>query len=228
MVTIIPAVLQLQRENLESEIERLSMISPFLHIDVTGALVDGPDVAFDEKELSEMLSNDIFGLQYQVHLMLTQEELRQWLPVLVEIDTVSTMIVHHEIGSSEVLSIAEMVRSANKSIIVAINPETSIEVIDEYIGQVDGVMVMAVVPGAQGKPFEPETFDRVAEVHRKFPQLSIIVDGAVSLEDERAQKLAKAGAEVLVVGSKIRDARDPQAMYDAFTAAVNASTNRSE
>ncbi|MBI5134842.1 hypothetical protein HZA86_01225 [Candidatus Uhrbacteria bacterium] len=221
MVTIIPAVLQLNKETLESEIERMSMISPFLHIDVTGALVDGEAVTFDAGALEEVLSNDILGLQYQVHFMLTPDELRQWIPPLLDCDTVSAMIIHHEIGSAEVLSFAEMVRSNNKSVIVAINPDTAVDVVDEYIGQVDGVMVMGVVPGAQGNPFEASTFDRVAELHRKFPQLSITVDGAVSLEDERAQKLAKSGAESLVVGSKIRDARDPQAVYDAFAAAVN-------
>ncbi len=221
MVTIIPAVLQLQRQALEQEIERMGKVSPFLHIDVTGSLVDAEPAAFSVNDLSEVLSNDILGLQYQVHLMLTQEELKEWLPEIIEIDTVSTIIIHHEVGLEEVLFYAQMIRSANKSVIVALNPDAPLDAVDDYLGKVDGIMIMGVVPGQQGSPFEPETIDRVAHLHQQYPQLNIVVDGAVSLEDQRAQKIVKAGADTLVVGSKIRDAHDPQAVFDAFTAAVN-------
>ncbi len=220
MVTIIPAVLQLQRQALEQEIERMGTVSPFLHIDVTGSLVDAEPVAFEPSDFVDVLSNDILGLQYQVHLMLTQEELKEWLPEIITIDTVSAIIIHHEIGQ-EVLYYAQMVRSANKSVIVALNPDSPLDAVDDYLGKVDGIMIMGVVPGEQGKPFEPATIDRVAYLHQHYPQLNIIVDGAVSLEEGRAQKIAKAGADTLVVGSKIRDAHDPLAVYDAFTAAVN-------
>lgn len=220
MVSIIPAILQLQRDDLEGEIRRLSMISPFLHIDVTGALVDAPAVVFSPNDLAEVLNDESLGVQYQIHLMVSHDELEQWLNALASVETVSAVIIHHEIGSGTLLFCQE-IRSANQAAIVAINPDTPLDVVDGYVGMADGILVMGVVPGAQGKAFEPETLSRIAHLHKKYPQLTIMTDGAVSLEDQRAQALVSAGATTLVVGSQIRDAHDPQAVYDAFTAAVN-------
>jgi len=220
MVTIIPAILQLTREGLESEIQRLGALSPFLHVDVTGALVEADTMALTPRDVAEVLDADTMGVQFNLHLMLTNEELKQWITPLVDVEQVASVVIHHEIGDG-VLEHAQTIRSAGKSALVALNPETPLDVVDGYASSIDGVVVMGVVPGAQGKPFEKDTFDRVKTLRKKYPKMMIVVDGAVSLEDKRAQQLAQAGADTLIVGSKIRDAHDPQAVFDAFTAAVN-------
>ncbi len=220
MVTVIPAILQLSRSGLESEIQRLGMLSPFLHVDVTGALVDAPPMALSPRDVAEVLEADTMGVQFNLHLMLTNDELQEWIPPLVGVEQVASVVIHHEIGEGLLLH-AQTIRAAGKSAIVAVNPGTPIEAVDSYAGQIDGVVVMGVVPGAQGKPFEVDTFDRVKILRKKYPKMMIVVDGAVSLEDKRAQLLAQAGADTLIVGSKIRDAHDPRAVFDAFTAAVN-------
>jgi len=220
MVTVIPAILQLSRSGLESEIQRLGMLSPFLHVDVTGALVDAPSMALTPRDVAEVLEADTMGVQFNLHLMLSSEELNVWIPPLVGIEQVALVVIHHEIGDG-VLVHARTIRAAGKSALVAINPGTPLEVVDAYAAHIDGVVVMGVVPGAQGNPFESDTFDRVKALRKKYPKMMIVVDGAVSLEDKRAQQLVAAGADTLIVGSKIRDAHDPQAVFDAFTMAVN-------
>jgi len=95
--------------------------------------------------------------------MLSHDELERWLSALAPVETVNSVIIHHEIGSGVLLFCRE-IRSANKAAIVAINPDTPLDAVDGYVGMADGILVMGVVPGAQGKSSDPETVGRIAQI----------------------------------------------------------------
>jgi ribulose-phosphate 3-epimerase len=89
---------------------------------------------------------------------------------------------------------------------VAINPSTSLHMVEEILGDVGMVLVMSVNPGFGGQKFIPGALDKIRRLralgdthgHRA---LDIEVDGGVS--DQNARALIEAGANVLVAGSYV-------------------------
>ena len=65
---------------------------------------------------------------------------------------------------------------------VAVKPNTSIKVIEEYISEADMVLVMTVEPGYGGQKFISSMMDKVRFLRQSHPDLDIEVDGGVNLE----------------------------------------------
>jgi ribulose-phosphate 3-epimerase len=95
---------------------------------------------------------------------------------------------------------------------VALNPATPLVALDEILPELDYVLVMSVNPGFGGQTFLPGSFDklrrlRAALVSRGLsPQVE--VDGGVDVTNIRSVK--EAGAEVIVAGSAVFGAGDPE------------------
>lgn len=87
---------------------------------------------------------------------------------------------------------------------IAINPETDFHVLDSYLDDLDGILVMTVHPGFAGKKLIPETIDKVKELREYLKSIGkeymdIEVDGNISIEN--ARKLYNVGANIFVSGS---------------------------
>lgn len=91
---------------------------------------------------------------------------------------------------------------------VALNPATPVETLVDILDALDMVLVMSVNPGFGGQKFIPRAADKVRRLRRLAPDLLIEVDGGVNAETGRA--LAEAGADVLVAGSYVFGAEDPE------------------
>jgi ribulose-phosphate 3-epimerase len=82
------------------------------------------------------------------------------------------------------------------------------------IDQVDMVLLMSVFAGYGGQKFMEETYARIDElkalIDSKNPDCLIEIDGGVNLEN--APKLFRHGANVLVAGSTVFNAPDPEKM----------------
>ncbi len=84
---------------------------------------------------------------------------------------------------------------------LAINPETSLETIDNFIKQLDLVLIMTVNPGFGGQEFLNESVDKIKQLREKYKDVNIEVDGGINLET--APKVIKAGVNILAVGTAI-------------------------
>tara|TARA_A100001011_G_C13843362_1_gene647903 strand:- start:133 stop:606 length:474 start_codon:yes stop_codon:yes gene_type:complete len=86
---------------------------------------------------------------------------------------------------------------------LSIKPETSISEIEDYMDQVDLILVMSVNPGFGGQKFIPSTIEKIKNLKSLIGSRSIFlqVDGGV--DNKIAPKLVNAGANVLVAGSYI-------------------------
>ena len=102
------------------------------------------------------------------------------------------------------------IRSFGVAAGVAVNPATSLHAIEPILEYVDLVLVMSVNPGFGGQSFIETTHDRLREIRRMRENTSnsflIEVDGGVNLDN--IDKVAKAGADVLVAGSAVFKARN--------------------
>ncbi len=86
---------------------------------------------------------------------------------------------------------------------IAINPNTDFHVLDDYLDDIDGILVMTVNPGFAGKRIVKSTINKVLSLKKYLDEkglnIDIEVDGNISLEN--AEILYKNGANVFVAGS---------------------------
>jgi ribulose-phosphate 3-epimerase len=95
---------------------------------------------------------------------------------------------------------------------VAINPHTSVELLADILCDIDLVCVMSVNPGFGGQKFIESTYHRVLKLKNMIIQQAtntqIEIDGGVTLANAKA--LIEAGADVLVAGSFVFGAENPE------------------
>ena len=95
---------------------------------------------------------------------------------------------------------------------VTLNPSTPVSMLEDIIGDVEMVLLMSVNPGFGGQKFIENTIDKVKRLRQlitdKGCQTLIEVDGGV--QGETAPRLVAAGVDVLVSGSYVFGAKDPE------------------
>lgn len=87
---------------------------------------------------------------------------------------------------------------------VALNPATSLQVLEYLLPDTDMVLIMTVNPGFAGQKLFPQIIDKIERcrdfLDRKgYPEVEIEVDGNVSFEN--AERMKAAGANIFVSGS---------------------------
>lgn len=84
---------------------------------------------------------------------------------------------------------------------IAINPDTSFDTVKELLPLVDYVLVMTVVPGDSGKPYQDYVTGKIETLVKNKKQFGykLMVDGAIS--PDKIQKLSKLGVDGFIVGT---------------------------
>ena len=101
---------------------------------------------------------------------------------------------------------------------LAINPETKLYQIALFIKRVDMIQLMGVHPGAQGRPFEYETLEKVKELKKLTQSVIISVDGGAKLGI--ARQLTEAGADWIIAGSAIAKSQHPKETIEELVADI--------
>lgn len=131
------------------------------------------------------------------------------------------------IGHIEAFGSAEKARDAfkmwklsgAKEVGVAVLVNTSCDALAPYAGLCDVIMVMTIGKlGAQGSPFEPRAIERVATLRKRYPDITIEVDGGVAASN--IASLAEAGATRFAVGSALWKSSNPEKTYASLKAAA--------
>lgn len=109
---------------------------------------------------------------------------------------------------------------------VAVNPATSLQNIEPVLDLVDLVLVMSVNPGFGGQDFIPKTYERLGKMaalrsEGNFNYL-VSVDGGVNLNN--IEKVARAGADVLVAGSAVFKAQNIPKRIEELQKKANAGS----
>jgi ribulose-phosphate 3-epimerase len=94
---------------------------------------------------------------------------------------------------------------------VALNPHSSVDLLEDLIQDIDLVLIMSVNPGFGGQSFIENTFAKVkklkALITKKNATTIIEVDGGVT--SKNAKQLVEAGADALVAGSFVFSSQNP-------------------
>lgn len=161
-------------------------------------------------------------LPLDCHLMVTDPE--RFLPAFIKAGA-SSITVHQE-ACTHLHRVLGMIREAGLKSGVALNPATSIDTLDEVLGQLDIVLVMSVNPGFSGQAFIPESTAKVQRLARRARErklsFEIQVDGGVS--PATIGELSAAGARSFVAGSAVFGTRDPRSAIAELKSVGEAAT----
>lgn len=110
---------------------------------------------------------------------------------------------------------------------IAIGVDTGASLIKPYLEYIDTIQCMGIAQvGFQGQPFDPRVIDQIKRVRVLYPDKTIAVDGAVSLDN--AAVLVQAGATELVVGSMIFQSEHPHGTILELKQLCHQATSISE
>jgi ribulose-phosphate 3-epimerase len=105
----------------------------------------------------------------------------------------------------------QLIRSLGMKAGVAVNPQTPVEPLFDWLDEIDLVCIMSVNPGFGGQRFLPQTLHKTRRLRHRIDEAGlptlIEVDGGVTLDN--ARDITGAGAHVLVAGSSVFGAPDP-------------------
>ncbi|HRD83082.1 MAG: ribulose-phosphate 3-epimerase [Saprospiraceae bacterium] len=142
-----------------------------------------------------------------VHLMIVEPE-RYIEPFRAAGADVIT--VHYE-ACPHLHRTLQQIRDTGAKAGVAINPHTSVELLDDVLEDLDLVCIMSVNPGFGGQKFIYRSIPKIARLRQMADERNLYplieVDGGVGLQN--AEKILQAGADVLVAGSSVFGADNP-------------------
>lgn len=105
----------------------------------------------------------------------------------------------------------QQIKSLGMKAGIAVNPHTSVSLLEDVIADVDVVCLMSVNPGFGGQKFIPQTLEKIKQLRNicnsKGLQTLIEIDGGVTVEN--APSILKAGADVLVAGNTVFKSPNP-------------------
>lgn len=204
---IAPSVLSADFGHLADEVAMLTRsAAEWVHVDVMDGLFV-PNISFGFPVLRAI--RQATDKQVDVHLMIAEPE--RYVARFAH-DGADWVTFHLE-ATHDVAHCIHLIRESGAKVGISIKPKTPVEALQPWIAEVDMVLVMSVEPGFGGQQFIPESLDRIREVRRLAeklnPQLLIEVDGGVS--SANAASLYEAGVNVLVAGSSVFKAANPEA-----------------
>lgn len=193
MIEVIPAIIAYSREELEQKIKLIEPYVDRVHLDI----MDGVFVQNKTIDGIGELKNINTHLDFDVHLMVQrpQEIIDAWLNTKAD-----RFLIHIE-SEGDITSLASRIHSANKQIGMVLSPETDISRLEAILSSVDAVQFMTVHPGDYGGAFVESVLEKIKSFHNQYPDVKIIVDGAMHLET--AKLAVAAGASTIVMGGHI-------------------------
>lgn len=190
MKKIIPAILTDNPEDLRNKLIQLKGLTDWVQIDIMdGKFVD--NISIRPEELFKI--SDSFN--FEIHLMVQNPE--KYFGECQKAKA-KRVIFHLEAVQNLKRTLKEA-RKFDFQIGVALNPETPVEKIKNYLDQIDSALLLTVHPGAQGQKFIPRVLDEIKGLREISSKIKIGVDGGLNLFN--IKKAAKAGADYLIVGS---------------------------
>ena len=205
MALIAPSLLSCNFLQLENECKMLNESeADWFHLDV----MDGrfvPNISFGFPIIQHI--KKVATKTLDVHLMIVEPEkyAADFKAAGADILTVHIEACNHLHRN------IQQIKSLDMKAGVAVNPHTSVKLLDDVLANIDLVCLMSVNPGFGGQKFITNTLHKISKLKDRILQRNlnvlIEVDGGVTLDN--AETIIKAGADVLVAGNTVFKSSNP-------------------
>jgi ribulose-phosphate 3-epimerase len=204
-IIISPSILSADFSNLERDIKKIEEAgADWVHVDV----MDGhfvPNITIGAPVVKSI--RKVTKLPLDVHLMIENPEkyVKNFIDAGADIIT-----VHYE-ATLNIKDLIDQIKVFGAKAGVSIKPKTPAGVLEDFISDLDLVLIMTVEPGFGGQSFMQDCVSKISEVKNLLEEYNLTetvieVDGGI---DNKTCKLAtKAGANALVAGSYIYNSPD--------------------
>lgn len=192
-----PSFLSSDFSKLKEEILSINN-AKWLHFDVMdGLFVENK--TYDHKLVKEIkeYSNQFFD----VHLMIEKPEMH----IDKYVKSGADLITFHYEATSKPEDLIKKIKDKNVKAGISIKPDTPVFLLDQFLNELDLILIMSVEPGKGGQKFIPNSIEKIEYLNKKRIENNynylIEVDGGINKETAKTVMLA--GCDVIVVGSYI-------------------------
>jgi ribulose-phosphate 3-epimerase len=198
-IKISPSILSADFSKLGEEIIALEKAgADYIHIDV----MDGhfvPNITIGPEVIKRLRS--VTKLTFDVHLMISP--VNNFIKDFA--DAGADIITFHPEATENISETINLIKELGKKVGVSLKPKSQIDLIQNYLSEIDLILIMSVEPGFGGQKFMPEVLDKMKKLRnlvddRKL-NVDIEIDGGINFNNSKKAK--DYGANILVSGSTI-------------------------
>lgn len=203
-ILLAPSMLSADFGNLDRDVELVNGgAADLFHLDIMdGVFV--PNISYGFPVVKAIAKKAAKPLD--AHLMIVEPD--RYITHFKEVG-VEWLSVHYE-ACTHLHRTIQAIKGAGMKAGVALNPHTSITLLEDILQDADYILIMSVNPGFGGQSFIEHSLDKISRLKdmilKRGANCLIEVDGGVTTENART--LEAAGADILVAGSAVFGAKD--------------------